>query len=106
VIRVRGGSGIGDALYVRVVAEHLVRSGKQVTAMSDYSDVFIGSGAAVEPFTRLRINVLAHYSARKPLLDTTQWEDVCDTAGVGRIPLRFDWTVRNRDLVDDLRAKA
>ena len=106
MIRIRGGSGIGDSIYVRVVAEHLVRQGKTVTACSDYPDVFIGSGAAVEPFTRLRINVLAHYSARKPNPLTTQWEDVCDTAGVGRIPLRFDWAVRNQVLVDDLRVKA
>jgi hypothetical protein len=74
--------------------------------MADYPDVFIGSGAAVEPFTRARINVLAHYSARKANPLTTQWRDICDTAGVGRIPLRFDWAVRNGDLVDGLRAKA
>lgn len=103
--RIRGGSGLGDSVYVRVVAEHLAKTSR-VVAMSDYPDVFIGSGAAVEPFTRTRIDVLAHYSARKALPLTTQWDDVCDTAGVGRIPLRFDWAVRNRAPVDGLRARA
>lgn len=85
--------------------EHFIRASERVTVLSDYPDVFIGTGAEVEPFSRERIDVLAHYVNGKADPSTTQWQDVCRSAGVS-VPLRFEWTVRNRRLIDELRADA
>ncbi len=104
--KIRGGSGLGDSIYCRPVAEHFVRAGHRVVVMSNFPQVFIGSGAAVEPFTRLGTNVLAHYTSRKANLDTNQWQDVAINAGAPGIALSFKWEVQNRLLVDDLKAMA
>ncbi len=103
MMRVRGGSGLGDALYVRPVAEHFVRQGNAVTVMSDYADVFIGSGARVDKFTRNDCMIVAHYTAGKGNPDTTQWDDVCANARVGTLPLSFAWKVQNQALIDHLK---
>lgn len=104
--RIRGGRGFGDALYLRPIAEHFVRAGQPVAVLSGYSDVFIGSGATVEPFNRNGgANIIAHYVSGKAKQGTTQWQDVCRSAGVA-VPLRFEWTVQNAALVDRLKADA
>jgi len=105
-MRIRGGSGLGDAVYMRPVAEHFVRKGHAVTVCSDYPDVFLGAGVQAEPFSRLRIDVLAHYAARKAIVGTTQWDDVCVSAKIAPMPFAFAWAVRNRALVDDVRHAA
>lgn len=102
---IRGGSGLGDSIYVRPVAEHFVQRGEAVQVLSNYPDVFIGSGAEVKPFNR-KADVTAHYAPGKNNPDTTQWDDVCRNAQIGVIPLRFDWSVVNTALVADVAAKA
>lgn len=104
-MRIRGGSGLGDALYVRIIAEHFIRKGKKVTVCSDYAGVFEGTGATIEPFGRTNISILAHYTQGKNNAETTQWEDVCRSAGVS-LPLAFDWSVKNLGLVNGLVDKA
>jgi len=60
----------------------------------------------VEPFDRFNIDVLAHYTAGKRDPTTNQWQDICRSAGIKEIPLRFDWTVRNQTLIEAMRADA
>ena len=103
--RIRGGRGFGDALYVRPIAEFFVRNGHPVTVMSDYADVFIGSGVTVETFNRNRINVTAHYTHGKHNPRTTQWQDVCHSAGV-QVPFCFTWNIRGRALLDHVKDEA
>lgn len=104
-MRIRGGAGLGDAIYIRPIAEHFIRAGEKVTVCSGYPDVFLGTGAKVEPFDRFNIQVLAHYVAGKQDTTTNQWQDICKSAGVS-VPLRFDWTVRNPQLLEAIRADA
>lgn len=104
-MRIRGGAGLGDAIYIRPIAEHFVRAGEKVTVCSGYPDVFLGSGAAVEPFDRFNIQVLAHYVGGKRDTTTNQWQDICRSAGVS-VPLRFDWQVRNPQLLEAIKADA
>jgi hypothetical protein len=106
VIRIRGGSGLGDAIYQRPIVDHFIGCGEEVEVCSVHSDVFIGSGAVVSEFRRSSIDVLAHYTAGKQRADTTQWQDVCNSAGVPGLVLRFEWSVQNIPLVHDLKAMA
>jgi hypothetical protein len=106
VITARSGSGLGDSLYLRPVAEHLARKGL-VTVVSNYPDVFIGAPVLVEPFRRHKVDVVAHYVARKHVRGTNQWQDVLLAAGIAEaLPLRFAWKVRNTALVENVRHHA
>lgn len=103
--RIRGGSGLGDALYVRPIAEHFSRKGESVTVLSDYRDVFIDADVCVEPFRRVNVEVMAHYAQGRTNKNTTQWDDVCASAKVS-VPLRFEWRVRNAALIEQIRRDA
>lgn len=99
-MRIRGGSGLGDAIYVRVVAEWYISRGYPVTACCNWPDLFIGSGCHVEGFSRSNIDCCAHYTQGKRMPHTTQWQDVCRMAGVPMdLPFRFEWKVQNKPRV-------
>jgi len=103
---VRGGMGLGDALYVQSVVRHLVDTGLRVKVRTAWPDVFSQLGGAVEtaPFARAGVDIVAHYSLRKGLEGTTQFEDCCIQAGIrGPVDLRLDWRPTDLDLVQRLR---
>lgn len=105
-MHIRGGSGLGDAMYLRPIAEHFAKT-QSVTAHTDYPEVFIGSTAQVAPFTRRGITVLAHYSTARFNPKTTQYQDMLNSAGIRQaVPLRFTWNIRNPSLIERLRDKA
>lgn len=104
--RIRGGSGLGDSIYLRPVVEHYLKLGFQVVVMSDYREVFHCTEARVEPFTRQNCNVIAHYSSRKSRMDTNQWQDIAINAGAPDLELSFQWEVQNRALIEDLQRRA
>lgn len=106
MIAVRGGSGLGDALYLRAAVEILLRQGERVTVCNDWPDVFLGLDVRIEPFRRTKIDRLAHYSLRKGEQKTSQWEDVCIQAGIVPEPMRIAWTQQNPALVQEIRRLA
>jgi hypothetical protein len=91
VISIRGGSGLGDSIYLQSVARHLAEQGNKVEVCSNWPEVFSQIPVKVSPFRRDRINKLAHYSAKKYKLGTTQFQDCCHTAGVDGIDLNLHW---------------
>ena len=101
----RGGSGLGDAFYLRPIAEFLVRNGHKVTACTNFPDVFIGSSVTVEPFRRDRVTMVAHYTHGKNDPTTDIWTDVCRHAGFNT-PLSFQWAPRNGALLKRIRQAA
>jgi hypothetical protein len=103
---IRSGSGLGDSIYLRPVAEHFVRTGASVTVKSDYPGVFAGAGVIVDAFTRQGCNVVAHYSQRRHLDGSNQWQDICTSAQIPQIPLAFHWEVKNRPLLQGLKSAA
>jgi hypothetical protein len=106
-MRIRGGSGLGDSIYLRPIAEHFVRAGKSVTVKTFYPDVFIGSGAGVETFDKKSVDVVAHYAAYRMDQGSTQFADMLRCARITEeVPLRFDWRIRNSALVDELLSVA
>lgn len=107
-ISVRGGSGFGDALYVQAVARHLVEQGCKVEACSNYPDVFwpLREHCAASGFRR-NATLIAHYSMRRRMLGTDQFQDCCIQAGlVGAVDLRLDWETRSPALVGMVLAAA
>ncbi len=106
---IRGGMGLGDALYVQAVARHFASKGESLKIATAYPEVFkpLNGHASTMPFTRAGINLLAHYTARKGMGGTTQFQDVCLSAGLKEpIPLCLDWAIQNEALVTDVRARA
>lgn len=98
---IRCGRGLGDSLYLQAVVRHLLlKSGLSMQVASDYPDVFLPLGRRVQvvPFTR-RVDICAHYVARKGIETTTQFQDCCIRAGIeDPAELRLDWQVQNQGL--------
>lgn len=105
MLRLRAGSGLGDSIYLRPIADYFISHGDAVTVMSNHPDVFIGSGAKVEPFSRNNIDKLAHYAAARFNTKTTQFQDMCERVGV-KVALNFDWKIRNAELVECIKKNA
>lgn len=106
---IRCGRGLGDALYLQSVVRHLVNKGQKLHVMTDWPDVFepLSDEVMLHPFSRERIDVIAHYTIRKHYTDTTQFKDCCIQAGITEpVELRLDWTVKNASLVASVKSKA
>lgn len=105
--RIRGGRGLGDALYVRPIVDYYVAQGERLVVLTDYYEVFTGAKAEVAKFERIRTDIVAHYVNRKAIEGTTQWQDVCAEARVPiDLPLRINWKVRNHTFISGLKAQA
>lgn len=106
-MRIRGNSGIGDAIYLRAAVECLLSRREKLTVCCDHRDVFLGLHVQLEPFRRDKLDMHAVYTTRKKFKDTNQWQDVCAMAGIPRdTPLKITWTQRNAELVNNLRRRA
>lgn len=105
---IRCGRGFGDSLYLQSVVRHLLEKGSpRLRVKSDWPDVFRPLGRRVEvvPFSRSQIDILAHYSMRKGVIGTTQFQDCCITAGIREpVELRLDWEVTNQGIIDAVKA--
>ena len=103
---IRGGMGIGDALYLQAVVRHLVAKGERLKVLTAWPDVFLPHAGMIElaPFSRAGVDVLAHYSRRRSW-PTTQFQDCCIQAGLkDPVEFRLDWTVTDPILVQRLQA--
>ena len=90
-LSVRGGAGLGDALYVQSVARYLLKSGP-VEVCTHWPSVFQTLNCRVSGFRRQSIDVLAHYYSRRDCPKTTQWEDICTTAQIPLdTPIHLNW---------------
>lgn len=108
-ISIRGGMGIGDALYVQSIARHLVQQGQRVQVCSAWPDVFrpLRPDVHVSPFTRLGVDRVAHYSLRKGVPGTTQFEDCCIQAGIKEpVDLRLDWQITDPEFLGGIWQQA
>lgn len=108
-IVLRGGSGLGDSLYVQSVARHLIQTrGLRLRVNSNWPDVFrpLGEACQVVPFDR-KATLVAHYSARKQERGTTQFQDCCISAGLREpVELRLDWKMVRPEWATDLTRHA
>ncbi len=109
--RIRGGSGLGDSIYLQSLVRHLAKTtNHQIEACSNYPDVFsqLPPSVSVVPFNKHAQGLIhAVYSMRKSVNTTDQFQDMCIQAGIqGQVDLKLDWKIRNQELVDSIRLKA
>lgn len=106
MISIRGGAGLGDAIYVHAVARHLLAT-DEVEACTNYPDLFRALGDCfASPFRRHPIDRVAHYAARRGEHGTTQFEDVLISAGLPlTVPLRLDWNMTAPPIVAGTAAR-
>lgn len=92
---IRGGSGLGDSLYVQAIARHLLRRGeRRLQVCSDYPDLFkpLADKVEVVPHRRIGVDIHATYTMRKHCADTDQFRDCCISAGIREpVELRIEW---------------
>lgn len=103
---IRGGNGLGDAIYVQSIARHLLKKGNAVEVCTRWPDVFSQLDGAVRtsPFRRDRITHLAHYTARKGMAGTSQFQDCCYQAGIHEpVQLCLGWRITEPDLAARVR---
>lgn len=96
---IRGGSGLGDAIYLQSVCRHLISKGRSnLIACTDYPDVFrpLSGKIRVKGFEKSGVGILGHYSMRRQVQETTQFEDCCIQAGIVEpVTMKLDWIVES-----------
>lgn len=108
LISIRAGMGLGDALYLQSIVRHLLKRGNKLEVCTAWPDVFrpVKSQIILSEFRRERITRVAHYTDRKRISGTDQFQDCCLRAGIPEpVDLRLDWEPLNLDLVRGLRYK-
>lgn len=109
MLSIRAGMGLGDAIYLQSVVRHLTSKGDKIEVRTAWPDVFKALNGSVKfaPFSRAGQHVVAHYTSRKGIPGTTQFEDMCINAGIrGRVEMRMDWKVQNEALIDKVKMAA
>lgn len=104
---IRSGKGIGDNLYLQSIVRHLVDAGERIEVCTPWPDLFrpIRDKVSLSPFRRDNIDLVAHYTTRKKIAGTDQFQDCCINVGI-KVPvdLRLDWVPQNLALIDQLRS--
>jgi hypothetical protein len=103
--KARCGAGLGDSLYLQGVLRVLSEK-EPYAAMTDYPDVFRQLPNVITmPFDRIGVDIVAHYTRRKGVAGTNQWQDCCIAAGLPEdTPFKLTWKTRNKALVSKVAA--
>ncbi len=91
---IRSGKGIGDNIYLQSIVRHLVEEGAELEVCTDWPDIFrpLRGKIKLSPHRRLDVDRVSHYTSRKSVGGTSQFQDCCIHAGVSPdIDLRLDW---------------
>lgn len=106
-IRLRGPSGLGDAIYLRPIADYFAGGPRPVIVTSNYPDAFRGIKVEVVPFEKKSVDTVAHYSSGKHLRGTSQFQDMCISAGVpSTLPFCINWKPLNHELIERVKEEA
>lgn len=103
---IRGGRGIGDALYLQSIVRHLTENGRRLQVCTDWPDIFrpLGETVSLQPFRRSDVEMVSHYTTRKTVGGTDQFQDCCINAGVlVAVDLRLDWKTVNPSVLCEIR---
>lgn len=104
---IRSGSGLGDSIYLQSVVRYFLEHGAIVQARSDYPEVFsqLGGSLRVSPFVKHGVNTIAHYSSRKHVVGTDQFQDCCINAGITEpVEFKLGWVAKPHPVIARLRS--
>lgn len=98
---IRAGRGLGDAIYLQSIVRYFIARGQPLEVCTDWPDLFevfnVDAPAkrprvAITNFRRDRIDLVAHYSARRQIARTDQFTDCCLSAGIADpVEFRLEW---------------
>lgn len=101
MLRIRSGSGLGDAIYLQAIVRHLLRCGQSLEICTNFPEVFSQLPVKTAEFSRQNIDVIAHYTRHK-FESSTQFDDCCTLAGLKGVEYKLDWKVqKDFDLPDN-----
>lgn len=111
MFKLNAGKGLGDAIYLRATARHLVSLGEEVEVYTVWPEVFADMPVMIRSVAEIVDNGdlrhVAPCNCRIPQVEALdQFANATARAGVPDAPLRIDWTVRNPALVDRVRRQA
>lgn len=104
---IRGGAGLGDAIYVAGVARHLLARGEMLEVCTNYPDIYrqLQTRIRVSPYRRKPVDIVAHYTTRRHVPGTSQFQDCCISAGLpANLDFCLPWRPINLGLVARLEA--
>lgn len=105
---IKGASGLGDSIYLHpITCHHLAKGETDITVMTNYPELFQDLPVKTIRHSKDYADKKISYCSRKYHLNSTQWEDVCIAADVGKkLDLRIKWGVKNQALVDLVKKRA
>jgi hypothetical protein len=104
-VMIRGGSGLGDALYLQPIVRHLLKQGRDdLIVGTDYPGVFSQLDVPTTPLVKAHGKIIGHYTARKSVSGTSQFKDCCIRAGINEpVEMVLDWKAVNLTLINQLK---
>lgn len=105
VKRIRSGSGIGDNLYLQSIVRHLVGLGAKLQVCTSYPELF-QFDVSFDKFEKSKVDYVCHYVSGKSNPDTNQFQDMHRAIKIEHCELKLDWTVKNINLCNKIKAQA
>lgn len=91
--RIKTHLGLGDAVYSYSVVKYLLKKHHDITVLTKYPIVFSNLPVKTETIFDKRYDLFLKYTDKRHK-STTQFEDICESAGITeRIPFRLDWKI-------------
>lgn len=113
MIEVNASKGLGDAIYLRVIAQHWISKGERVCVFTSWPAVFSGIDVTLNPLAELRHRwpdrqaFYCLFCRIKAVREMDQFSMACAQAGIDEpIPLTLEWSPKNAALIDRVRRAA
>ncbi len=113
VIQINASKGLGDAIYLRVIAAHLREQGEEVCVFTSWPEVFDGLDVRLRPLAELKPDISDRqafyclFCRIKAVRVMDQFSIACAQAGIDEpIPLRLRWTPKNVPLLTRIKQAA
>lgn len=113
MIQLNTSKGLGDAIYLRIIATHLRDQGEQVCVLTSWPDVFAGLDVTIRPIAELQPDVnnrqvfYCLFCRIKAVRVLDQFSLACAQAGIDEpIPMSMNWKPKNIALLDRIKRAA
>lgn len=100
-------NGLGDQLQaIPVVKEMLRKSKEDITVVTKYPRLWDNICPTIPFKPGVKKDKRISYIQRRPIQETTQFQDVCIEAGIKPIELKIDWRIKNWRLINQIKEDA